>query len=82
MYLRYPLAYQDIADRLDERGVDVDRSAVFRWVQKFGSELAKRTERHLRRASLNWHVDETYIRVGGEWRYLWRAIDAGGQLVD
>lgn len=82
MYLRYPLSYQDVADLLAERGVDVDRLSVFRWVQKFGPELAKRTERHLRRSSQNWHVDETYIRVGGKWRYLWRAIDANGQLVD
>ena len=56
MYLRYPLSYQDVADLLGERGVDVDRSTVFRWVQKFGPELAKRTERHLHRASLSWHV--------------------------
>ena len=82
MYLRYPLSYQDVADLLGDRSVDVDRSTVFRWVQKFGPELAKRTERHLHRASLNWHVDETYIRVGGKWRYLWRAIDTDGQLVD
>ena len=56
MYLRYPLSYQEAADLLDERGIDVDRSTVFRWVHKFGLELSKRTERHLQRASLNWHV--------------------------
>ncbi|UOA33883.1 hypothetical protein DSM110093_03718 (plasmid) [Sulfitobacter sp. DSM 110093] len=70
-YLRYPLSYQDVVDLLEERGIMVDRSTVFRWVQKFSPELAKRTERH-RRASVDWHVDETYIRVGGKWRYLWR----------
>ena len=62
--------------------LSVDRSTVYRWVQKFGPDLTKRTERHLRRASVDWHVDETYIRVGGKWRYLWRAIDAKGQMVD
>lgn len=46
-YLRYPLSYQDVTDLLSERGLDVDRSTVFRWVQKFGPELSKRTERHL-----------------------------------
>nr|WP_255006455.1 DDE-type integrase/transposase/recombinase [Roseovarius sp. M141] len=56
--------------------------AGYRWVQKFGPELTKRTEKHLRRASLDWHVDESYIRVGGTWRYLWRAVDANGQMVD
>ena len=71
-----------MADLLAERGLDVDRSTVYRWVQKFGPQMSKRTERHLYRASLNWHVDETYIRVSGKWRYLWRAIDANGQMVD
>lgn len=71
-----------MADLLAERGNAVEPSTVFRWVQKSGPELTKRTEKHLRRASLDWHVDESYIRVGGKWRYLWRAIDANGQMVD
>ncbi len=81
-YLRYPLSYQDVVDLPAERGIKVARSSVYRWVQKFGPELTKRTEKHLRRASVDWHVDETYIRVGGKWRYLWRAIDANGQMVE
>ncbi|WP_127115195.1 IS6 family transposase [Shimia sediminis] len=81
-YLRFPLSYQDVADLLAERGIEVDRSTVFRWVQKFGPELTKRTEKHQRRASVDWHADETYIRVVGKWRYLWRAVDANGQMVD
>lgn len=81
-YLRYPLSYQDVVDLLAERNVAVDRSTVYRWVQKFGPELTKQTEKHLRRASVDLHVDETYIRVGGKWRYLWRAVDANGQMVD
>jgi len=81
-YLRYPLSYQDVVDLLAERGITVDRSTMYRWVQKVGPELTKRTEKHLRRASVDWHVDETYIRVGGKWRYLWRTIDANGQMID
>lgn len=82
-YLRYPLSYQDVTDLLAKRGISVDRSTVYRWVQKFGPELTRRTEKHLRRASLDGHVDETYIRVGGKWRCLWRAIDQkNGQMVD
>ncbi len=69
-------------DLLAERGNSVDRSTVYRWVIKFGPEITKRTERHLRRASVDWHVDETYIRVGGKWCYLWRAVDANGQMID
>jgi len=52
-YCRYPLSYQDVVDLLEERGVEVDRSTIFRWVQKFGPEIAKRAEKHLRRASLD-----------------------------
>jgi transposase, IS6 family len=81
-YLRYPLSYQDVVDLLAERGIAVDRSTLYRWVQKFGPELTKRAEKHLRRASVDRHVDETYIRVGGKWRYLWRAVYANGQTVD
>ena len=57
-YLRFPLSSQDVVDLLAERGIMVDRSSIYRWVQKFGPELAKRTEEHLRRASLDWHLDE------------------------
>lgn len=81
-YLRYPLSYQDVVDLLAERDVAVDRSTIYRWMIKFAPEISKRTEKHLRRASVGWHVDETYIRVGGKWRYLWRAVDANGQMVD
>jgi len=56
------------------KGANIDRSTVYRWVIKFGPELAKRTEKHLRRASVDWHVDETYIRVGGKWRYPCKAV--------
>ncbi|WP_108861932.1 IS6 family transposase [Ruegeria sp. Alg231-54] len=81
-YLRYPLSYQDVVDLLAERGIDIDRSTVFRWVQKFGPEITKRTEKQLCHASVDWHADETYIRVGRKGRYLWRAVDANGQMVD
>jgi IS6 family transposase len=81
-YLRYPRVYQDVTNLIAKRGLDVDRSTVFRGVQKFGPQLSRRAPRRLSRASLNWHVDETCIRVGEKWRYLWRAIDANGQLVD
>ncbi|MEL6572881.1 MAG: IS6 family transposase [Pseudomonadota bacterium] len=81
-YLRYPLSYQDVVDLLAERGIAVDRSTVNRWVQKFVLEMAKRPEKHLRRSSLDWHVDETYMRVSGKWRFLWRSVDANGQMID
>ena len=55
---------------------------MYRWVQRFAPELEKRTRRHLRPCRGPWHVDETYIRVDGEWRYLYRAVDGTGQTID
>ena len=81
-YLRYPSSYQDEVDLLAERGITIDWSTAYLWVQKFGPESTKRVEKFLRGASVDWHVDETYVRVGGKWHYLWRAVDANGQMVD
>ncbi len=81
-YCRYPLSYRDVRDLLVERGVYVDASTINRWVVKFGPEIAKRSHKHRGWRGLCWHVDETYIRVGGRWRYLRRAVDQYGQLID
>ena len=55
---------------------------MYRWVQRFAPELEKRTRRHLRPCRGPWHVDETYLQVDGEWRYLYRAVDGTGQTID
>lgn len=81
-YCRYPLSYRDVRDLLAERGVQVDPGTINRWVVKFGPEIAKRSFKHRSWRGLTWHVDETYVRVGDRWRYLWRAVDHRGQLVD
>nr|WP_264210832.1 IS6 family transposase [Leisingera thetidis] len=82
-YCRYPLSYRDVRDMLAKRGVAVDASTVHRWVRKFGPENRKRAQaRHRSWRGLQWHVDEAYLRVGGRWRYLWRAVDQFGQLID
>ena len=81
-YCRYPLSYRDVRDLLAERGVEVDAATIYRWVQKFGPEIARRALRHRSWRGLNWHVDETYVRVNGRWCYLWRAVDQRGQLID
>ncbi|SOH94973.1 hypothetical protein SAMN06273572_106124 [Monaibacterium marinum] len=62
-YLRYPLSYQDVVDLLEERGINVDRSTVYRWVIKFGPQITKRTEKRLRRASVDWHVPSRQITL-------------------
>jgi transposase-like protein len=81
-YLQFPLSYRDLERMLTDRGVAVDHTTMYRWVQRFAPELEKRLRRHLRPCRGPWHVDETYARVGGEWRYLYRAVDGTGQTVD
>lgn len=77
-YCRYPLSYRDVRDMLAEHGIEVDAATVYRWVQKFGPEIAKRTFGRRSWRGLDWHVDETYVRVSGKWCYLWRAVDHHG----
>jgi transposase-like protein len=81
-YLRFGLSYRDVEELLAERGIEVDHVTVYRWVQRFAPEFAEaaRARQHL--TGDRWHVDETYVRVGGSWRYLFRAIDQFGQVID
>jgi transposase-like protein len=81
-YLRYGLSYRDVEELLAERGVTVDHVTVYRWVQRFTPEFieAARPCRHA--PGDRWFVDETYVRVAGQWTYLYRAIDQHGQVID
>ena len=81
-YLQFPISYRDLELMLADRGVEADHTTMYRWVQRFAPELEKRVRRHLRPCRGPWHVDETYVRVGGEWRYLYRAVDGTGQTID
>ncbi len=81
-HCRYPLSYRDVRDLLAERGITVASAAIYRWVQTVGPEIRKRAYgRHRSWRGLQWHVDETYVRVNGRWGYLWRAVDPGGQRI-
>ncbi len=81
-YLRYCLSYRDVEELLVERGVEVDHVTVYRWVQRFTPLLsdAARFARHA--PGDRWFVDETYVKVNGVWRYVYRAIDQNGQVID
>jgi IS6 family transposase len=81
-YLRYGLSYRDVEELLAERGVTVDHVTVYRWVQRFTPEFvsAARPRRHV--PGDRWFVDETYVKVGGQWTNLYRAVDQFGQVVD
>ena len=67
---------------VNERGMDVHHTTVFRWVQDYGPELDKRCRPHLRPTNDSWRVDETYIEVKGKWKYLYRAVDSDGNTLD
>jgi transposase-like protein len=81
-YLRFGLSYRDVEELLAERGVEVDHVTIFRWVQHFAPEFAEAARARQHVVGDRWHVDETYLKVGGTWRYLFRAIDQFGQVVD
>jgi transposase, IS6 family len=80
-YPRYPLAYLHVAEILSERGLSIDASCIWRWVQAYAPELDKRCRPHLKTTNKSYRVDETYIKVKGEERYLYRAVDATGQTI-
>jgi IS6 family transposase len=71
-YLQFPISYRDLERMLADRGVKVDHTTLFRWIQVYAPELDKRVRPHLRMTNGSWRVDETYIRVKGEWVYLYR----------
>ncbi len=81
-YLRFGLSYRDVEELLAERGVKVDHVTVYRWVQRFALEFAEAARARQHVVGDRWHVDETYVKVGGTWRYLFRAIDQFGQVID
>ncbi len=81
-YCRFRLSAANVRDLLAERGIDVSARTVLHWVQKFAPLLACAGRRAATRPGARWWCDETYVRVGGKWAYLYRAIDEHGQLID
>jgi transposase, IS6 family len=81
-YLRFGLFYRDVEELLAERGIEVDHVTVYRWVQRFTPLLAEAARPCRHRVGDRWQVDETYVKVAGRWRYVSRAIDQSGQVID
>jgi transposase-like protein len=81
-YVTYKLSYRDVCDLMAERGVTVVHTTVLRWVQRFVPAFEKLWKKYARPVGSSWRVDETYIKVKGQWRYLYRAVDKEGQTVD
>jgi putative transposase len=81
-YVAYPLSTRHVEELMEERGVEVDHATINRWVIKYSSPLEAAFHRQKRPVWISWRMDETYIRVKGQWRYLYRAVDKTGQTID
>ncbi|EOP46002.1 transposase [Bacillus cereus VD146] len=81
-YLRYNLSFRDLVEMMEERGLFLVHTTIMRWVHQYGPEFDKRIRRHLKQTNNSWRVDETYIKVKGQWMYLYRAVDSEGNTID
>jgi putative transposase len=81
-YVAYPLSSRQVEELMQERGVAVDHATVNRWVLKYSPPLEAAFHRRKRPVWLSWRMDETYLKVRGHWRYLYRAVDKTGQTID
>src|SRR6266516_7314980 len=81
-YVAYPLSTRHVEELMEERGVKVDHSTINRWVIKYSPQLEEAFHRRKRSVWVSWRMDETYIKVKGEWKYLYRAVDKYGQTID
>jgi transposase, IS6 family len=81
-YLRYALSYRDLEEMMRERGLHVDHTTIYRWVQHSAPELEKHCRPHLKATTDSWRVDKTYIKIKGTWTYLYRAVDSDGNTLE
>src|SRR5262245_24643405 len=81
-YLAYPLSTRHVEELMAERGVELDHATINRWVIKYSPQLEEAFHRRKRPVWTSWRMDEAYIKVKGEWRYLYRAVDKSGKTID
>jgi transposase-like protein len=81
-YLRFKLSLRDLVEMMAERGLSVVHTTIMRWVQRYAPEFEKRWRRFAQAVGQSWRVDETYVKIRGEWCYLYRAADRAGRTVD
>jgi putative transposase len=82
IYLRFTLSYRDVEELLAERGIVVSHETVRRWVIAFGPRYARRLRAVRCKPNSDWHLDEMFVSIGGKRMYLWRAVDAEGEVLD
>ncbi|VFU16647.1 IS6 family transposase [Methylocella tundrae] len=81
-YVAYPISYRQLEEMMEERGVEVDHSTLNRWVVKYAPLLDQQSRARKRSVGSSWRLDETYVKVKGSWKYLYRAVDNAGATVD
>jgi transposase-like protein len=77
-YLDYNLRLRDLEEMMAERGISVDHATIRRWTLRYAPELLERFNQRKRAVTVRWHVDDTYVKVRGQWRQLYRPIDSNG----
>ena len=81
-YLHYRFSYRDLVEIMSERGISISHTTIMRWVHEYSPEIAKKVRPHLKPVGDSWRADETYIKVKGQWNYLYRAVDSTGKTID
>jgi transposase-like protein len=81
-YLAYSLSVRNLEEMMAERGISVDHTTIHRWTVHYAPLLLEQFNRRKRAVTGKWHIDETYVKVRGQWRYLYRAIDSNGDTVE
>src|ERR1041385_5245192 len=81
-YVAYPLSTRHVEELREERGVHVDHATINRWVIKYSPQLEEAFHRRKRAVWVSWRMDETYVKVKGQWRYLYRTVDKHGETID
>jgi putative transposase len=82
LYFRFPLSFREVEELMLERGVIVSYESIRRWCLKFGQQYANSLRRRQPRPGDKWHLDEVFIKINGERKYLWRAVDQDGMVLD
>lgn len=81
-YLRYNLSFRNLVEMMEERELSIAHTTIMRWIHQYGPQLEKKVRHHLKPTNDSWRVDETYIKIKGQWMYLYHAVDTEGDTID